>query len=65
MGVETRLNRPKRNTDTSNLEGAHYLFRTAGRTIGKVEAFELDDLTWEQAHRYVLDHHKSVDKYRE
>ncbi|KAI4297628.1 hypothetical protein L6164_037512 [Bauhinia variegata] len=57
-GVETRLNRQMRNYDFPNLEGAIYLFNTSGKILAKVDAMELDDLKWQQAYCYVLDHHE-------
>ena len=56
--VETRLNRPNRNVGLTDHNFAdNYLFHSFGEPIGKVEIAELDDLSWVQAHRYVLFHH--------
>ncbi|KAK5819930.1 hypothetical protein PVK06_024964 [Gossypium arboreum] len=59
--VETRLNRPSKNTGLTNHNLAEtYLFQSYGEPIGKVEIAELDDRSWIQAHRYVLFHHDSI-----
>ncbi|KAK5842833.1 hypothetical protein PVK06_005244 [Gossypium arboreum] len=71
--VETRLNRPSRNAELNDHNLAKtYLFQSYGEPIGKVEIAELDDISWIQAHRYVLFHHDSIKplskfhtKYRE
>ncbi|KAK5839626.1 hypothetical protein PVK06_008438 [Gossypium arboreum] len=60
--VETRLNRPSRNAGFNDLNLAEtYLFQSYGEPIGKVEIAELDDISWIQAHRYVLFHHDLVE----
>ncbi|KAK5811424.1 hypothetical protein PVK06_026755 [Gossypium arboreum] len=63
--VETRLNRPSRNAGLSdhNLDET-YLFQSYGEPIGKVEIAKLDDISWIQAHRYVLFHHDLVEPLR-
>ncbi|KAK5771814.1 hypothetical protein PVK06_048058 [Gossypium arboreum] len=60
--VETRLNRPNRNArlNDHNLVET-YLFQSYGEPIGKVKIAELDNISWIQAHRYVLFHHDSVE----
>ncbi|KAG8501178.1 hypothetical protein CXB51_003312 [Gossypium anomalum] len=56
--AETRLNRPSRNAGLNDHDLAEtYLFQSYGEPIGKVEIVELDDISWIQAHRYVLFHH--------
>ncbi|KAK5811572.1 hypothetical protein PVK06_026918 [Gossypium arboreum] len=63
--VETRLNRPSRNAGLNDHNLAEtYLFQSYGELIGKVEIEELDDISWIQAHRYVLFHHDSVEPLR-
>ncbi|KAK5803102.1 hypothetical protein PVK06_030743 [Gossypium arboreum] len=63
--VETRLNRPNRNDGLNDHNLAEtYLFQSYGEPIGKVEIAELDDISWIQAHRYVLFHHDSVEPLR-
>ncbi|XP_052874561.1 uncharacterized protein LOC128280456 [Gossypium arboreum] len=53
--AETRLNRPSRNAGLNDNDLAEtYLFQSYGEPIGKVEIVELDDISWIQAHRYVL-----------
>lgn len=59
-GIETVFNMPKRNEGSLAHDNAKYLFSTGGRGVGKVEMVKLDDLTWAQAHRYVLNHHEEV-----
>lgn len=64
-GVETRFNRPARNVECFQDElVGNYLFRTAGRPIGKVDIVDLDERSWAQAHRYVLFHHDAVEDLR-
>ncbi|KAK5771497.1 hypothetical protein PVK06_047706 [Gossypium arboreum] len=63
--VETRLNRPNRNAGLNDHNLAEtYLFQSYGEPIGKVEIVELDDISWIQAHRYVLFHHDLVEPLR-
>ncbi|KAK5846280.1 hypothetical protein PVK06_002563 [Gossypium arboreum] len=63
--VETRLNRPNRNAGLNDHNLAEtYLFQSYGEPIGKVEIAELDDISWIQAHRYVLFHHDLVEPLR-
>ncbi|KAK5793237.1 hypothetical protein PVK06_034377 [Gossypium arboreum] len=60
--AETRLNRPSRNAGLNDHNLAEtYLFQSYGEPIGKVEIEELDDISWIQAHRYVLFHHDLVE----
>ena len=60
--VETRLNRPSRNVGLTDHNLAEtYLFQSYGEPISKVEIAELDDISWIQAHRYVVFHHDSID----
>ncbi|KAH1057539.1 hypothetical protein J1N35_035604 [Gossypium stocksii] len=60
--VETRLNRPSRNSGLNDPNLAEtYLFQSYGEPIGKVEIAELDDRSWIQAHRYVLFHHDAIE----
>ena len=60
--VETRLNRPNRNAGLNDHNLAEtYLFQSYGEPIGKVEIAELDDISWIQAHRYVLFHYDSIE----
>ncbi|KAK5786082.1 hypothetical protein PVK06_040709 [Gossypium arboreum] len=60
--VETRLNRPSRNAGLNDHNLVEtYLFQSYGKPIGKVEIAELDDISWIQAHRYVLFHHNSIE----
>ncbi|KAK5826759.1 hypothetical protein PVK06_021689 [Gossypium arboreum] len=63
--VETRLNRPTRDArlNAHNLAET-YLFQSYGEPIGKVEIAELDNISWIQAHRYVLFHHDLVEPFR-
>jgi uncharacterized protein DUF4218 len=61
-GVETVFNRPKRNEDTPNDDDI-YLFGTAGRPKGKISMVEIDELSLQQAHRYVLLHVDNIDQY--
>ncbi|KAG8493493.1 hypothetical protein CXB51_010896 [Gossypium anomalum] len=63
--AETRLNRPSRNAGLNDHDLAEtYLFQSYGEPIGKVEIVELDDISWIQAHRYVLFHHDSMEPLR-
>ena len=63
--VETRLNRTNRNAGLNDHNLAEtYLFQSYGEPIGKVEIAELDDISWIQAHRYVLFHHDLVELLR-
>ncbi|KAG8480732.1 hypothetical protein CXB51_025390 [Gossypium anomalum] len=63
--AETRLNRPSRNAGLNDHDLAEtYLFQSYGEPIGKVEIVELDDISWIQAHRYVLFHHDSIELLR-
>ncbi|KAK5843139.1 hypothetical protein PVK06_005581 [Gossypium arboreum] len=63
--VETRLNRPNRNAGLNDHNLAEtYLFQSYGEPIGKVEIAELNDISWIQAHRYVLFHHDLVEPLR-
>ncbi|KAK5811764.1 hypothetical protein PVK06_027132 [Gossypium arboreum] len=63
--VETRLNRPTRNARLNDHNLAEtYLFQSYGEPIDKVEIAELDDISWIQAHRYVLFHHDLVEPLR-
>ncbi|KAG8483202.1 hypothetical protein CXB51_022201 [Gossypium anomalum] len=53
--AKTRLNRPSRNAGLNDHDLAEtYLFQSYGEPIGKVEIVELDDISWIQAHRYIL-----------
>lgn len=61
-GVETRCSRLPRNPDPE-FDISFYLFQTGGKPIGKVDLAVLDDITWIQAHRYVLFHHAEVKEY--
>ncbi|KAK5838821.1 hypothetical protein PVK06_007560 [Gossypium arboreum] len=63
--AETRLNRPSRNAGLNDNDLAEtYLFQSYGEPIGKVEIVELDDISWIQAHRYVLFNHDSIEPLR-
>ncbi|KAG8473030.1 hypothetical protein CXB51_034950 [Gossypium anomalum] len=63
--AETQLNRPSRNAGLNDHDLAEtYLFQSYGEPIGKVEIVELDDISWIQAHRYVLFHHDSMETLR-
>ncbi|KAG8478881.1 hypothetical protein CXB51_028726 [Gossypium anomalum] len=63
--VETRLNRPSRNTGLTDHNLAEtYLFQSYGEPIGKVEIAKLDDRSWVQAQQYVLFHHDSIEPLR-
>ncbi|KAK5825828.1 hypothetical protein PVK06_020696 [Gossypium arboreum] len=63
--AETRLNRLSRNAGLNDHDLAEtYLFQSYGEPIGKVEIVELDDISWIQAHRYVLFHHDSIEPLR-
>ncbi|XP_058207722.1 uncharacterized protein LOC131320847 [Rhododendron vialii] len=53
--VETKLSRPIRNYD-----GEH-----GGRGLGKGKLFELDNIAWAQAHRYVLANSDVIAPFRE
>ncbi|XP_071933260.1 uncharacterized protein [Coffea arabica] len=46
-----------------NYEG-EYLNRQIGRPLGKEEVIYLDDVSWVQAHRYVLGNLETVDPFR-
>ncbi|XVE92042.1 hypothetical protein REPUB_Repub01dG0063200 [Reevesia pubescens] len=41
-----------------------YLLSSVGQPLGKTEIVVLDDLTWTQAYRYVLFHHKATETFR-
>nr|XP_027071665.1 uncharacterized protein LOC113696453 [Coffea arabica] len=56
--IESKLNRPPR-----TYEG-EYLNRQIGRPLGKEEVIYLDDVSWVQAHRYVLGNLETVDPFR-
>ncbi|KAK8986192.1 hypothetical protein V6N11_082467 [Hibiscus sabdariffa] len=63
--VDTRYDRPTRNeVFISNDLTKTYLFGSYGEPVGSVEIAELDDISWVQAHRYVLFHHDSLDLLR-
>ncbi|KAK5794315.1 hypothetical protein PVK06_035537 [Gossypium arboreum] len=63
--AETRLNRPSRNAGLNDNDLAEtYLFQSYGEPIDKVEIVELDDISWIQAHRYVLFNHDSIEPLR-
>ncbi|KAK5845745.1 hypothetical protein PVK06_001959 [Gossypium arboreum] len=63
--VETRLNRPTRNVGLNDHNLAEtYLFQSYGESVDKVEIAELDDISWIQAHRYVLFHYDLVEPLR-
>ena len=61
-GVETVFNRPKRNEDTLNDDDI-YLFGTSGRPKRKMSMVEIDELSLQQAHRYILLHVDNIDQY--
>lgn len=61
-GVETVFNRPRRKDDTL-INNDIFLFGTAGRSKGKVMMVEIDELSLQQAHRYVLLHVDNIDQY--
>ena len=64
-GVETRFSRPSRNPDViSDIDSKEYLFNTHGSVIGKSEVILLDQMTWSQATRYILDQHDSITPFR-
>ena len=64
-GVETTFSRPPRNPNVaSDGEFNGYLFTTYGAVIGKIDVIMLDNMTWSQAHRYVLDQHRNIDHLR-
>lgn len=54
--VETKSNRPIRNDDSGN---------KFGRPFGKGVRVRLDDISWVQAHRYVLVNTEAVTQFRE
>ncbi|KAA8535744.1 hypothetical protein F0562_030754 [Nyssa sinensis] len=54
--VETKSNRPIRNYDGNN---------KSGRGLGGGKQFLLDDITWVQAHRYVLMNFNAIASFRE
>lgn len=54
--VETKTNRPVRNDDGGNRNG---------RPLGKGVKVLLDELTWTQAHRYVLVNTDAITPFRE
>ncbi|XP_071913572.1 uncharacterized protein [Coffea arabica] len=56
--IESKLNRPPRNYEDE------YLNRQIGRPLGKEEVIYLDDVSWVQAHRYVLGNLETVDPFR-
>ncbi|KAK8559251.1 hypothetical protein V6N12_042532 [Hibiscus sabdariffa] len=63
--VDTTFNRPNRNdVFVTNELAQTYLFGSYGEPIGKIQIEELDDMSWVQAHRYVLFHHDSLDSLR-
>lgn len=55
-GIETRFSRPVRNDDEGDTESEQRLsiFSMPGRALGKSERITLDNISWMQAHRYVL-----------
>ncbi|XP_058076376.1 uncharacterized protein LOC131224956 [Magnolia sinica] len=57
-GTETWFNRPIRNDDYGNTvrEEQSSIFPLVGRALGKSEDCVLDNVTFVQAHRYVLEH---------
>jgi hypothetical protein len=62
-GVETRLNRMRRNSDRSEVEDS-YFFPYIGHPIGKKgEAIYLDSNSKSQAHRYILFNCDAVQKF--
>ena len=58
--VETKLNRPIQNYD-----GGDSSTVGAGRALGKGASFLLDEVSWTQAHRYVLVNSIEVTPFRE
>jgi len=58
---ETKSSRPIRNYDG----GDNSLDQISGRTLGKSEGFMLDDITYAQAHRYILVNTDAVAPFRE
>ncbi|KAK5802763.1 hypothetical protein PVK06_030383 [Gossypium arboreum] len=59
------IERPNKNAGLNDHNLAEtYLFQSYGEPIGKVEIAELDDISWIQAHRYVLFHHDLVESLR-
>lgn len=65
QGVETRLNRPKRNNEDELELEKNPLFplSSKGYPIGHGEMFDLDETSWVQAHRYVLFNCDAVSPY--
>ena len=61
--METVFNHPQRNDDTI-LNEEMYLFNTGGQPKGLVEMIEIDELSLNQAHRYVLLHIDGIEFYR-
>lgn len=59
--VETKSCRPDRNCET----GHDYVSHEGGRRLGKANDFILDDITYIQAHRYVLVNSEIVAPFRE
>ena len=55
IDVETKSNRPNRNDDCSN---------DLGRGLGCGQQFELDDVTFAQAHQYVLVNTDSIASFQ-
>ncbi|XP_039117866.1 uncharacterized protein LOC120253629 [Dioscorea cayenensis subsp. rotundata] len=63
VDVETIFDRPGRNLAQVQHEllAKSYLFESGGEPIGKVEVAQLDDISWAQAHHYVLFHYKAIE----
>ncbi|KAK8618250.1 hypothetical protein V6N13_132250 [Hibiscus sabdariffa] len=63
--VDTTFNRPNKNDlFVTNELAQTYLFGSYGEPIDKIQIEELDDMSWVQAHQYVLFHHDSIDSLR-
>ena len=58
--VESKLNRPIRNYDGRDTSTVG-----AGRALGKGASFLLDEVSWKQAHRYILVNSTEVTPFRE
>lgn len=65
IGVDTKLNRLRRNDDGNELQQHECVFPQAGRPLGGVTSVNLDYTSYAQAHRHVLFNCGSLDYYIE
>ena len=59
--IEKKSNRPIRNYDG----GDDHLEQITGRTLGRSEGFLLDDISYAQAHRYLLVNNNAIAPFLE